>query len=118
MAPGGICIFTTPNLGWWLNRIILIFGFQPYLTEVSLKHNVGKFKADNNLVYGHIRNFTNRSLRELLKINNFIIIRMHTTDVSNVFPFPINLFEKCLSFIPTLSHSNIFITQAKKVDNT
>lgn len=113
LNPNGIGVITTPNLSWWLNRIILLLGFQPYLTEVSLKYNVGKFKANIHEVAGHIRSFTNKALRELLELNNFEVVKMLNSNVANVLPFPINLFE-FLSLIPSLAHSNIFIIKPKK----
>jgi len=73
LKPNGICIITTPNLASWHNRIVLLFGFQPYLTEVSLKYNIGKFKVRDNKVSGHLRLFTYRALCELLEIHNFNI---------------------------------------------
>lgn len=114
LIPDGICVITTPNLGWWLNRLILLLGFQPYLTEVSLKYNVGKFKANIHEVSGHIRSFTNKALRELLKLNNFEVVKMLSSDVANVLPLPLKPFEKVFSLIPSLAHSNIFVLQVRK----
>jgi 2-polyprenyl-3-methyl-5-hydroxy-6-metoxy-1,4-benzoquinol methylase len=73
LAPGGVCVITTPNLASWLNRLVLLFGYQPYNTEVSLKRNVGKFRAKAEEVSGHIRVFPYKSLKELLEFHEFQI---------------------------------------------
>jgi methionine biosynthesis protein MetW len=109
----GMCIITTPNFSWWLNRVVLLMGFQPYLSEVSLKYNVGKFCANINEVSGHIRLFTFRALKEILKLHNFDVIQTVYSDVSNVLPFPANIAEKCLSIIPSFRHSNIFVIRKR-----
>ncbi len=33
LKPDGIFILTTPNLAWWINRLILLLGYQPYWSE-------------------------------------------------------------------------------------
>lgn len=95
LSSDGICTITTPNLSWWLNRLVLLLGFQPYLTEVSLKYNVGKLKAKppwSNIdeISGHIRSFTSKSLKELLELNGFEVVEMLRTNVADVLPFPVN----------------------------
>ena len=104
LAPEGICLITTPNLASWYNRILLLLGFQPYFSEVSLKYNVGRvYKKhlvgidSSSAVAGHIRVFTKRSLVELLKLHSFNIEKVYGADMSWLMPFPLNLIEICLS---------------------
>lgn len=77
LAPSGICVLTTPNLGFWFNRLTLLAGFQPISTEVSLKHRVGypiKFwKSEEDKMAGHIRPFTYKSIIQLIKLHGFKI---------------------------------------------
>lgn len=62
----GHLIITTPNLGVWFNRIILLLGYQPAFSEVSIRYNVGKlFTNDKENVGGHLRMFTLKALVEL-----------------------------------------------------
>jgi 2-polyprenyl-3-methyl-5-hydroxy-6-metoxy-1,4-benzoquinol methylase len=113
LVTGGICIITTPNLASWLNRIVLMFGFQPYLTEVSLKHNVGKFRAPTADVSGHIRAFTYKSLKELLQIHGFTIEKTLGANVADNLPFLISPIEKILSKRASIASNLIFV--AKKL---
>jgi len=71
----GILILTTPNLGSWLNRTLLLFGLQPFYLEPSLRKTLpiltyfGKtFPEDlNSLPSGHLRLYTLNMLEKLLK---------------------------------------------------
>ncbi|MBI2341088.1 MAG: class I SAM-dependent methyltransferase [Deltaproteobacteria bacterium] len=77
----GILILTTPNLGSFLNRILLLFGFQPLHTEVSWKnpylgreilYEIGKI--GRSPAAGHLRLFTFRALRDFLSFHGFEIM--------------------------------------------
>ena len=76
LKPGGKCIITTPNLAGWPNRLSLLLGYQPFATSVSPEHEgAGKLMLKGNEgQWGHIRVFTTRALKELLKIHSFKII--------------------------------------------
>lgn len=73
LAPGGVLLVTTPNLGVWFNRILFLFGYQPCFSEVSSRYNVGKIGASvekelakpTQEVGGHLRMFTMRALVQL-----------------------------------------------------
>jgi len=66
--PGGHLIISTPNLGAWINRIALLLGTQPFFTEVGVrKSNQGSFLRKITTPAGHIRNFTQSSLKDLLE---------------------------------------------------
>jgi 2-polyprenyl-3-methyl-5-hydroxy-6-metoxy-1,4-benzoquinol methylase len=69
LADSGAAVFTTPNLGAWFNRIVLLLGWQPYWTNVSFQHNVGRPTLGVREGSGHLRVFTERALRELLSIH-------------------------------------------------
>ncbi len=74
LKPGGIFVISTRNLSWWLNRIVVPLGFQPYSTSVSLRHNVGKLKMHVSRGGGHLRVFAFRSLEQLLRIHEFTVL--------------------------------------------
>jgi ubiquinone/menaquinone biosynthesis C-methylase UbiE len=72
MKPGGIFVLTTPNLASIHNRIILLFGYQPFPLGVSARMNIGRvYEPDSEQALDHVRVFTLRSLKELLKIHKF-----------------------------------------------
>ena len=41
LRPGGFFVIATPNLGSWINRLLLLLGYQPMHTESSKRYHVG-----------------------------------------------------------------------------
>ena len=75
LKPKGIFVLSTPNLASIHNRVALLFGYQPFPIGVSIRLNIGRaYEPDSEHAQSldHIRVFTLRSLKELLKIQNFI----------------------------------------------
>lgn len=63
---------TTPNLASWLNRLGLLFGYQPRNVEISAEHTAGTlpvYERDNFL--NHVSAPTYRGLIDLLKYHGF-----------------------------------------------
>jgi len=77
LRSGGYLLISTPNLASWVNRIFFLFGYQPYNVEVSTETMVGV--AYKKGVFrgptGHIRPFTLRALKELLKHHGFRTVK-------------------------------------------
>ncbi len=113
LKPNGVFILSTPNLAWWVNRFILLLGYQPYWSEVSTKYNVGKlFRSINEPLSGHLRLYTLRALRELLKLHRFSVLTVKGAQYphNNLF----HLIDKAVSIIsPGLAE--ILIIAAKPV---
>jgi SAM-dependent methyltransferase len=65
LSPDGYAVITTPNLASWRNRLVLLLGWQPFGTEVSIKYRVGNPREVPGSPVGHIRMFTPRALMEL-----------------------------------------------------
>ena len=76
LLPGGILIVTTPNLSGFLNVFSLLLGFQPVDTEVSTLKAYGRPFTTNGTVVGHIRIFTLKAMKEMLKSHNLNIIKI------------------------------------------
>ena len=115
LKTGGLCVLTTGNLASWHNRLALLLGFEPYGRQLSTRYNVGKFpisgRFEGSEQSDHIKVFTLRGLKELLKIYNFKINRIMgspPTDQHKIL-FPLNLVERILSLIPSLSLSVTYV---------
>jgi 2-polyprenyl-3-methyl-5-hydroxy-6-metoxy-1,4-benzoquinol methylase len=68
--PGGLAVVSTPNLSWWINRILLVLGIQPVGTEVgteSITYGMGILskRVEQFRPAGHIRCFTPAALRDM-----------------------------------------------------
>jgi ubiquinone/menaquinone biosynthesis C-methylase UbiE len=100
LKPNGFFILTTPNIGSWLNRLVLLAGYQPYALTVSLEHcTVGKpFRIDSGLGREHTRFFTLRALKELLRLHHFEVDKVRGSRAIAPMSFPL----PPLSFIATV----------------
>ena len=70
----GKLLITTPNLGAWFNRLLLLLGIQPWATEVSTVKNLGRhfsFLGQGGRPVGHIRVFTHRALVDFIILHGF-----------------------------------------------
>ncbi|HUS51811.1 MAG TPA: class I SAM-dependent methyltransferase [Candidatus Paceibacterota bacterium] len=109
MHKNSILILSTPNLGYYMNRIMLLFGISPFFLENSSEIKLGRkcrFLGQFNKTEGHIRLFTYSALRELLNLKEFQIIKIKSVPVwDNVFDRIIGLLSK------SLSADNVFLLQ-------
>lgn len=110
----GLFVITTPNLASIHNRIALLFGYQPFSVLVSLKNRVGHLLFDaEGAAPDHIRHFTLRTLKELLKIHGFKISKVKGSCAQ----LPRNLklkrivgfLDKFFTIFPSLSYRFIVI---------
>lgn len=77
LKPGGHVIIVTPNLASLVERLLLLFGFQPQNVEVS---RVAKFGSlSKTPPVGHHRAFTWGALKEMLEHYEFEIIDFKAT---------------------------------------
>lgn len=112
MHKESILVLSTPNLGYYVNRVLLLFGIFPLFLENSSEEKLGRkfsFLGQGNETQGHIRVFTYGALRELFDKEEFQVIK--------VIPFSIfhlwidTIFQK---ISPSFSSNNIFILKKKK----
>jgi 2-polyprenyl-3-methyl-5-hydroxy-6-metoxy-1,4-benzoquinol methylase len=83
LKPDGVLVLSTPNLAAWYNRVLLLLGFQPHMTEVSncpirfgcrfIGKLLGEQEGVTNISAGHLRLFTFRALKEFLSYHQFKI---------------------------------------------
>jgi SAM-dependent methyltransferase len=124
LQPEGILVITSPNLASWFNRFVLLLGYQPYYTDVSIKHYVGKFKAFAQGGGGHIRVFTFRAMKEILSIHGFEVLE--TAGTYNYDPrtdprignpwisFFWDFVERIMSVRPSLSSHFVFVVGKRR----
>jgi ubiquinone/menaquinone biosynthesis C-methylase UbiE len=77
LKPNGLFILSTDNLASIHNRVALLFGYQPFPMGVSARINIGRVyepSSEYAQSLDHVRVFTLRSLKELLKIHGFEIL--------------------------------------------
>lgn len=104
LKPGGLLILSTPNIAAWFNRVIFLFGYQPFFTEVStVDKTIGlsftRKLTPNRKPMGHIRCFTLKALKEILELHGFEIVLVKGNEVYYL-PKYMNLFDKFFKFFP------------------
>jgi SAM-dependent methyltransferase len=78
----GIAVISTPNLAYWRNRVLLLFGISPLYLENAAEMKLGRrFRAlgQGNKTEGHVKVFTYRALRDLLALKRFEILTVLPT---------------------------------------
>lgn len=112
LRPGGRLVLTTPNLACWYNRLLLPLGFQPYFTEVSLRHSVGKAKDFESGVTGHLMVSTRRALEALLRVHRFEPLTVGGADVRVDLPRVLSITERVMAYFP--SFASLLVVTARK----
>jgi SAM-dependent methyltransferase len=109
LRPGGILILSTPNLAYWINRLLLLIGISPLFVENSSRHKLGRrfrFLGQGNATQGHIRLFTFRAARELLDLHGFELLRTRPVPV---WRFPVDRLICRLS--RSLAPDNVYVAR-------
>ena len=118
----GYFLLSTPNLASGINRILILFGFMPYLSEPSLKIKAGLLTRKGHKLTssptGHLRLYTLRALKEILIFYSFNIIKVSGSRFfygsSNFQDRILTLLDGCQSVVPSLA-SHIIILAKKGV---
>ncbi len=74
LRQSGTFLIKTPNLGFWINRLLLAVGIQPLHTEVSRERVLGrrfKFLGQGSQPVGHINIYTLPALLDILNLYGF-----------------------------------------------
>jgi SAM-dependent methyltransferase len=109
VSPRGIAIFSTPNLGYYVNRLLLLAGISPLYLENSAEVKLGRRTprlGQGNRTEGHIRLFTYRALREFLERHGFEIVRVLPTVTWNF-----ALDRLVCRYSRSLAPNNVFVVK-------
>jgi SAM-dependent methyltransferase len=109
LKPSGIAVISTPNLAYWVNRVLLPFGISPLFLENSSEAKLGRrfgFLGQGNVTQGHIRLFTYRALREILVLTGFEIVATRPVQIWN---WPVDRVICRLS--PSLAPDSVFVVR-------
>lgn len=82
MGDDAIFVVSTPNLAYWRNRVLLLFGISPFYLENAAGMKLGRrFRAlgQGNPTEGHIKVFTYRALIDLLELKRYEVVRVTST---------------------------------------
>jgi SAM-dependent methyltransferase len=109
LRPGGVLILSTPNLAYWVNRLLLFAGISPFFVENSANVKLGRrfrFLGQGNATQGHIRLFTHRAVRDLLDLQGFELLRTRSVPVWN---FPVDRLVCRVS--RSLAPDNVYVAR-------
>jgi predicted SAM-dependent methyltransferase len=107
LQPSGILILSTPNLGYYVNRLLLLVGISPLYLENSAERKLGRktrLLGQGNPTEGHIRLFTYGAARDLFAREGFAIERVVPTII---WDFPPDRLICRLS--RSLAPNNVFV---------
>lgn len=110
---GGLLIIGTPNLAAWFNRLLLLFGIQPFFAEVSTVDKTLGLKFTRKLTpsrnpLGHLRLFTSVALRDILELHKFDIVKSIGMEFIP-FPAPLLFIDKIFSRYVSLASTTIIV---------
>jgi len=87
MHDDSLLILSTPNLAYWVNRVLLVLGFNPLFVENSAEVMLGRrwpALGQGNPTQGHVRLFTNRAAEDLFRRESFRLMRTRSVPVWNL----------------------------------
>jgi len=123
LKPGGIMIIITPNLSFWLNRILFLFGVYPMFLEAG-EHSktygtmfLKKYMQEDQAM-GHIHVFNKPALEDIVLAHKFTLIRVFGSPLSwhlpELFRMPYNMLDRFFALFPSLARDIILIGMKHK----
>ncbi|MBT2368180.1 class I SAM-dependent methyltransferase [Streptomyces sp. ISL-10] len=108
LRPGGHLMLSTPNLAAWYNRALLLAGWQPVFSEVSLRGIHGRPGRE---VVGHLRLYTARALRSFLTASDFEVVTIAGAPFHGV-PRGLRWLDRAACAVP--SASSVLLAHARR----
>ena len=119
LRPGGYLLVSIPNLASWVNRLALLFGFQPRDVEVSSKvhfQGILPLYPEEEGILGHLHSATLRAMKSLLKAYGFKVVKVSSLSheirgVNPILTAIARLIDSIVSINPGLSRRFIILAQ-------
>lgn len=114
MHEDSILVLSTPNLAYYVNRLLLLAGVSPLYLENSAELKLGrrlKRLGQGNETEGHIRLFTFRALRDLLELKDFEVMKVTPTTT-----WDFRLDRLVCRISRSLAPNNVFVVKLKRAD--
>ncbi len=112
LRPHGYFVLTTPNLGYWVNRLLLLLGYQPYDVEPSTEYYAGVPKKLWQPA-GHVRAYTLRAISELLKYHGFNIVKIK--GIPSEYRNPVfKMIDQLIAIKPSLARRLLIVSKPVK----
>jgi SAM-dependent methyltransferase len=122
LEPDGLLFISNPNLGWWIERISLLLGYQPPSVEVSEIYTVNLppfYPRKRSIEYVH--SLTLRGMIHLLSLYNFRCLKVFSTRIPKsdldlkkppiplVIKYAIRAIDSVASLFPSLAIRPIIV---------
>jgi len=123
LKPGGSVIAITPNLSFWLNRILFIIGVYPVFLEAGERSKLYGTRFLKNYIQdkgamGHIHIFNRHALEDIFRAHGFSITRVFGSPLSWNLPkflqIPYNMADRFFSLFPSLARDIVIIAMKHK----
>jgi len=107
LKKSGVLLLTTPNLAAWFNRIIFLFGVQPFFYETSTVDKTVGLSFTRSLTpmrepMQHIRVFTAGALTDITQLHGMKVVKKIGLPI-HYFPKIVRFFDYFISKIPSLA---------------
>lgn len=125
LKPGGVVITITPNLSFWVNRILFPFGFYPMFLEASEKTKIYGLKSLKRFItdsksMGHIRVFNKAALLDIFQNHNYFIAAIKGSSLSWILPSLLkhlyDHMDRFFALFPPLSRDIVVIAFKPKTN--
>lgn len=126
LKPKGLLFISNPNMGWWINRISLLLGYQPPDVEVSRKYAVNLppfYPRKRSIEYVH--SVTLKGMMEILSAYNFRCIKIFPAripksdldlkkpPIPSVLKYLVRFIDSITYLLPSLSIRLLMIGEKK-----
>jgi SAM-dependent methyltransferase len=84
LAPNGLLLLSTPNLAYWVNRLLLLVGINPLFVENSANVKLGRrtqLLGQGAETQGHLHLFTYRAMRDFIGLHDLELVGLRAVQV-------------------------------------